>query len=113
MEAVNHALSMKLHSGEVNVQNLPEDSSSLAQILYEHLSLLNSALLNAHNEMEPYHLTSYLFDLARHAGAAHRQLRVQGEPEDKGLPRLLLFLAIKKVLAEGMKLIGLRPLTKM
>jgi arginyl-tRNA synthetase len=39
-------------------------------------------------------------------------LRVLGEPLNIALPRLLLFSSAKKILGEGMQLIGIKPIEK-
>lgn len=58
-------------------------------------------------------VTSHLIKLANAVGPAMARLRVSDEPIDKAIPRLSLFAAVRKVLHEGMKLLGLEPSEKM
>ena len=62
---------------------------------------------------EPSTLVTYLFDLCAAISSAHSQLRVKGSAEDIAKARKLLFWAGRMVLHNGLKLLGLTPLTRM
>ena len=57
-------------------------------------------------------LVTYLLQLARHTNAAHASLRVMGAPTDRARARLQMFKAARMTLGEGLRLLGLTPLTR-
>ncbi|KAH7727254.1 RRT-2 protein [Aphelenchoides avenae] len=87
--------------------------TSNAQPLVDWLCALDSAVYNSYAELQPCRITRYLLELCSHVGSAMRSDRVQGEPAEVAAPRLLLFSCAKKVLGEGMRLIGLEPTSRM
>lgn len=109
----------------------------IAQLVVE-IGRFDQAVIKSHRELEPCVLVNYLFGL-RYLTANHlmtinnltncniicfflysnvvnkglKVLRIKGEPQDVGSQRLLVFHAAKNVLAQGMKLLGLKPLNRM
>jgi arginyl-tRNA synthetase len=106
-------LANKIFSGEVDLEEMPMDPSPLANQLFDRISSLDNALFISYQGMEPNAFARYLMELSREVGQAFSQLRIHGEPEEVALPRLLLFLAAKRILYDGMELMGIRPLLKM
>jgi arginyl-tRNA synthetase len=63
--------------------------------------------------MDPCILVQYLFKLAHATGQANSTLRVKGADANTAEARLLLFWAAKTTLANGLKLVGIDPLSRM
>ena len=55
--------------------------------------------------LEPHRITGYLEGLARLAHAWYHKYRVLGEPEEAA--RLVLATAVRQVLANGLRLLGI------
>lgn len=72
-----------------------------------------SILLRADTEMESGVLVNYLFDLARASNLAFKVLKVKNSEAHLGSQRLLLFEKSRKVLEDGLKILGLIPLKEM
>ncbi len=70
-------------------------------------------LEDAAREYEPSVLAGYLLDLAKALHASYQKLRVKGEEERLARARLLLFTVVKRILAGGLRILGIRPLEKM
>ncbi len=62
-------------------------------------------------ELLPHRITEYLYHLAEKFHAFFHNCRVEGTPEQNS--RLLLCEAVARVLAQGLSLLGLKPLEKM
>lgn len=62
-------------------------------------------------ELLPHRITEYLYTLAEKFHAFFHNCRVEGTPEQNS--RLLLCEAVARVLAQGLNLLGLKPLEKM
>lgn len=94
-----------LNSDKIVLQT-PEEIDLALQILRfpETINLFVSELL-------PNRLTEYLFVLAEKFHTFFHNCRVEGVAEQNS--RLLLCEAVARVLAQGMELLGLKPLTKM
>lgn len=84
-----------------------------ATTLAVELARFEEAVLGAHVELEPCVLVQYLFGLSHAASRANKVLTVRGQADDVAGARLLLFCAARLVLAEGLRLLGVRPLTRM
>ncbi|XP_046435389.1 probable arginine--tRNA ligase, mitochondrial [Neodiprion fabricii] len=93
------------------------DPSLLREQIIEELiaqiGRFDQTVVRSHRELEPCVLVNYLFALSHAINKGLKELRVKGEPEDVASQRLLVFSAAKRVLAQGMKLLGLHPLNKM
>lgn len=86
----------------------PEALNLISKIAgYENIILKSNA------EMESSFLVSYLFEIMKASSVAFRALNVRNSEELVGSQRLLLFKKSREVLADGMKLLGLKPLKQM
>ncbi|VDD92093.1 unnamed protein product [Enterobius vermicularis] len=110
--------SLENHNGHL-MQDVLSDWNYELELNPETLRLID-LLRNFEDELfgsfvllEPCKVTSHLIKLANAVGPAMARLRVSDEPIDKAIPRLSLFAAVRKVLHEGMKLLGLEPSEKM
>ena len=77
------------------------------------LAKFPAVIQRAAEEYEPYHIATYVLDLARSFSAAYNSLRVIGQEPKIAKARLSLFVAIKYVLHAGLKLIGVPPIERM
>lgn len=84
-------------------------AQNLARFLYE----FDTVVVAAYEQLEPCILTIYLVKLSNQIGKTMSALRVRGEVEKVALPRLMLFSAAKKILSDGMRLIGMKPLERL
>jgi len=64
-------------------------------------------------EFEPSLLAGYLLDLAKALHSSYMKLRVKDEEPSLAQARLLLFTIVKRVLANGLRILGIQPLEKM
>ncbi|XP_053143270.1 probable arginine--tRNA ligase, mitochondrial isoform X2 [Hemicordylus capensis] len=109
--------------------------------LIQHLLRYDEVLYQSSQDLQPKHIVSYLLTLSHLAAAAHKMLPVKGsvpelaerqkkrdtERQHAGrnphsdenyqlcmwLARICLFQAVRSVLANGMKLLGITPVNKM
>uniref|UniRef100_A0A914E1L9 Probable arginine--tRNA ligase, mitochondrial n=1 Tax=Acrobeloides nanus TaxID=290746 RepID=A0A914E1L9_9BILA len=102
-------LANKIFSGAVDLEELSMDPSPLANQLFDRISSLDNALFISYQGIEPNAFARYLMELSREVGQAFSQLRIHGEPEEVALPRLLLFLAAKRILYDGTGVIASIP----
>lgn len=112
LEETNPEIFAKLISKMDMIDILPLDTSPESHQLCLHLYTLDNALYGAYNALEPCRMTIYLMELATRIGSAMSTLRIQGEKEELAISRLFVFVAAKRVLNEGMKLLGIEPLNK-
>ncbi|KFV02063.1 hypothetical protein N339_11707, partial [Pterocles gutturalis] len=108
-----HSLEQK-HGNEqltdVNVACLQEpDAISVLQ----HLLRYDEVLYRSSQDLQPKHIVSYLLTLSHLAAVAHKTLPVKGSTPELAQARLCLFQAARLVLANGMKLLGITPVTQM
>ncbi|NWI96610.1 SYRM protein, partial [Pitta sordida] len=95
---------------EVNVACLQEpDAISVLQ----HLLRYDEVLYRSSQDLQPKHIVSYLLTLSHLAAVAHKTLPVKGSAPEVAQARLCLFQAARSVLANGMKLLGITPVTQM
>ncbi|NWX12443.1 SYRM protein, partial [Aegotheles bennettii] len=95
---------------DVNVACLQEpDAISVLQ----HLLRYDEVLYRASQDLQPKHIVSYLLTLSHLAAVAHKTLPVKGSAPELAQARLSLFQAARSVLANGMKLLGITPVTQM
>ncbi|XP_064025447.1 probable arginine--tRNA ligase, mitochondrial isoform X2 [Pogoniulus pusillus] len=79
----------------------------------QHLLRYDEVLYRASQDLQPKHIVSYLLTLSHLAAVAHRTLPVRGSAPELAQARLCLFQAARSVLAGGMKLLGITPVTQM
>ncbi|NXT77831.1 SYRM protein, partial [Zapornia atra] len=98
------------HPTDLNAACLQEpDAISVLQ----HLLRYDEVLYRSSQDLQPKHIVSYLLTLSHLAAVAHRSLPVKGSAPDLAQARLCLFQAARLVLANGMKLLGITPVTRM
>ncbi|KAM8809642.1 LOW QUALITY PROTEIN: putative arginine--tRNA ligase, mitochondrial [Eudromia elegans] len=95
---------------DVNVASLQEPE---AISVLQHLLRYDEVLYRVSQDLQPKHLVSFLLTLSHVAAAAHRALPVKGSAPALAQARLCLFHAARSVLASGMKLLGITPVTQM
>lgn len=78
----------------------PEETDLLKQ-----LAAFPELVARAAETLEPHRITGYLEDLARITHAWYHKYRVLGEPEERA--RLVLAAAVRRVLANGLGLLGI------
>lgn len=84
-----------------------------AQDLVRFIAEFDTVVMASYEQLDACTLTIYLVKLCNQIGKSMVTLRVRGEVEKIALPRLLLFSAAKKVLSDGMHLIGMNPLERL
>ncbi|XP_031222260.1 probable arginine--tRNA ligase, mitochondrial isoform X1 [Mastomys coucha] len=95
---------------DFNVACLQEPQS--VSIL-QHLLRFDEVLYTSSQDLQPKHIVSYLLTLSHLAAVAHKTLQVKDSPPDVAGARLHLFKAVRSVLANGMKLLGITPVCRM
>nr|XP_025949219.1 probable arginine--tRNA ligase, mitochondrial isoform X6 [Dromaius novaehollandiae] len=95
---------------DVNVACLQEPE---AISVLQHLLRYDEVLYRSSQDMQPKHIVSYLLTLSHLAAVAHKTLLVKGSAPELAQARLCLFQAARLVLANGMKLLGITPVTQM
>ncbi|NXN99067.1 SYRM protein, partial [Rhinopomastus cyanomelas] len=81
--------------------------------LLQHLLRYDEVLYRSSQDLQPKHIVSYLLMLSRLVAVAHKTLPVKGSSPERAQARLCLFRAARVVLASGMKLLGITPVTQM
>eukprot|EP00057_Strongylocentrotus_purpuratus_P029526 XP_011684000.1 PREDICTED: probable arginine--tRNA ligase, mitochondrial [Strongylocentrotus purpuratus] len=77
------------------------------------ISHYDVAVRRAEAEMEPKAVAQYLLQLGHLISRANNKLKVKGSPDDVKRARLQLFRSARMTLANGMRLLGMKPLSKM
>ncbi|KFP86672.1 hypothetical protein N311_03850, partial [Apaloderma vittatum] len=95
---------------DVNVACLQEPD---AIAVLQHLLRYDEVLYRSSQDLQPKHIVSYLLTLSHLAAVAHKNLPVRGSSPELAQARLCLFQAVRLVLANGMKLLGITPVTQM
>ncbi|GJJ73454.1 arginyl-tRNA synthetase [Entomortierella parvispora] len=94
------------------LQKIPE-AYALAKVLSEWEDLVSSSSSTVSTTLDPSPLVLYLFNLAAEVGQANRTMRVKGMKQEVAEARWLLFWCAKKVLEEGLWLLGLESVGMM
>ncbi|KAL8186237.1 UNVERIFIED_CONTAM: Arginyl-tRNA synthetase [Gekko kuhli] len=81
--------------------------------LIQHLLRYDEILHQSSQDLQPKHIVLYLLALSHLAAAAHKMLPVKGSVPELAEARICLFQAARTALANGMKLLGITPVTKM
>ncbi|XP_054827723.1 probable arginine--tRNA ligase, mitochondrial isoform X2 [Eublepharis macularius] len=88
-----------------------EDPQAIS--LIQHLLRYDEILYQSSQDLQPKHIVVYLLALSHLAAAALKMLPVKGSVPEIAEARICLFLAVRSVLANGMKLLGITPVNKM
>jgi len=90
---------------------LPEpEAYDIASVLMRFPSVLQKTAA----DLEPCNICNYALDLAKAISRAYVKLRVLGEADkDVASARLALYASARTVLTQALKILGLRPLTRM
>ncbi|XP_060092868.1 probable arginine--tRNA ligase, mitochondrial [Heteronotia binoei] len=81
--------------------------------LIQHFLRYDEILYQSSQDLQPKHIVLYLLALSHLAAAAHKMLPVKGSVPELAEARICLFQAARSILANGMKLLGITPVTKM
>ncbi|KAG5513657.1 hypothetical protein PMAC_000695 [Pneumocystis sp. 'macacae'] len=81
----------------------------LIRILARYPDIINTTM----KTLEPSTIITYLFKVAHVVSSCYDTLWVMNQPENIATARLSLYIACKKVLNNGMRLLGLTPLERM
>ncbi|CAL2032345.1 unnamed protein product [Caenorhabditis brenneri] len=97
-----------------NCNKFPDfDTNDDVKRLMRLLNDLEEAVRLSSEKLEACQLTVQLIHIAAAAGSVQKQLRVKGQPDEIAVPRLLLFSAVRNVLAEGLLFLGIPPARSM
>ncbi|XP_034526650.1 probable arginine--tRNA ligase, mitochondrial [Ailuropoda melanoleuca] len=77
--------------------------------ILQHLLRFDEVLYRSSQDLQPRHIVSYLLTLSHLAAVAHKTLFIKDSPPEVAGARLHLFRAVRSVLANGMKLLGITP----
>ncbi|CCD66104.1 putative arginine--tRNA ligase, mitochondrial [Caenorhabditis elegans] len=89
------------------------DTNDDVKRLIRLLNDLEKAVELSAEKLEACQLTVQLIHVAAAAGSVQKQLRVKDQPDEVAVPRLLLFSAVRNVLAEGLRFLGITPARSM
>ncbi|KTF87754.1 hypothetical protein cypCar_00042866, partial [Cyprinus carpio] len=89
------------------------DTGVFLQYTHARLCRYDEVLLQSANELQPRHLVNFLLTLSHLVAVAHRELPVKGSSAAVAQARLCLFSAVRSVLANGMRILGITPVEKM
>jgi arginyl-tRNA synthetase len=96
--------------GDVDYRRLSEvEAHRLVSLIAAYPRTLRAAA----EDCEPSLLAGYLLDLAKALHASYQKLRVKDEETPLAEARLFLFTVVKRILAGGLRILGMRPLEKM
>ncbi|XP_037541111.1 probable arginine--tRNA ligase, mitochondrial [Nematolebias whitei] len=82
-------------------------------VILQHLLRYDEVLYQSANDLQPKHLVNFLLKLCHLVASAHRELPVKGSPQDVAQARLRLFSGARSVLDNGMRILGITPVSKM
>ncbi|XP_057646492.1 probable arginine--tRNA ligase, mitochondrial isoform X3 [Chionomys nivalis] len=89
------------------------DTGVFLQYTHARLYRFDEVLYKSSQDLQPKHIVGYLLTLSHLAAMAHKTLHVKDSPPDVAGARLHLFKAVRSVLANGMKLLGITPVCRM
>ncbi|CAL8314777.1 unnamed protein product [Lota lota] len=93
------------------------DSSLLLEnrsiAILQHLLRFDEVLYQSNQDLQPRHLVNFLTKLSHLVASALRELPVKGSPHNVAQARLRLFSGACSVLANGMRILGIKPVEKM
>ncbi|KAM7173484.1 putative arginine--tRNA ligase, mitochondrial isoform 3-T3 [Macrochelys suwanniensis] len=108
-----HSLEQMCRNGQPTDINTACLQDPQAISVLQHLLRYDEVLYKSSEDLQPKHIVSYLLTLSHLAAVAHKTLPVKGSAPELAQARLRLFQAARSVLANGMKLLGITPVTQM
>ncbi|XP_053760637.1 probable arginine--tRNA ligase, mitochondrial isoform X3 [Panthera pardus] len=104
-----HSLEETFGCGYLNDFNTACLQEPQSVSILQHLLRFDEVLYRSSQDLQPRHIVSYLLTLSHLAGMAHKTLHIKDSPPEVAGARLHLFRAVRSVLANGMKLLGITP----
>uniref|UniRef100_A0ABI7XCI2 Probable arginine--tRNA ligase, mitochondrial n=1 Tax=Felis catus TaxID=9685 RepID=A0ABI7XCI2_FELCA len=108
-----HSLEETFGCGYLNDFNIACLQEPQSVSILQHLLRFDEVLYRSSQDLQPRHIVSYLLTLSHLAGMAHKTLHIKDSPPEVAGARLHLFRAVRSVLANGMKLLGITPVCRM
>ncbi|XP_057594197.1 probable arginine--tRNA ligase, mitochondrial isoform X2 [Hippopotamus amphibius kiboko] len=108
-----HSLEEAFGSGYLDDFNTACLQEPQSVSILQHLLRFDEVLYRSSEDLQPRHIVSYLLTLSHLAAVAHKTLHIKNSPPEVAGARLHLFRAVRSVLANGMKLLGITPVCRM
>ncbi|KAJ1151404.1 hypothetical protein NDU88_004186 [Pleurodeles waltl] len=81
--------------------------------ILQHLLRYDEVINKSSEDLQPKHIVNYLLTLSHLAALAHKTLPVKGSTPEVAEARLHLFRTVYSVLGNGMRILGIAPVSKM
>ncbi|XP_058291370.1 probable arginine--tRNA ligase, mitochondrial isoform X1 [Hylobates moloch] len=104
-----HSLEETFGCGYLNDFNTACLQEPQSVSILQHLLRFDEVLYKSSQDLQPRHIVSYLLTLSHLAAVAHKTLQIKDSPPEVAGARLHLFKAVRSVLANGMRLLGITP----
>ncbi|XP_011365679.1 probable arginine--tRNA ligase, mitochondrial [Pteropus vampyrus] len=108
-----HSLEETFGCGYLNDFNTACLQEPQSVSILQHLLRFDEVLYRSSQDLQPKHIVSYLLILSHLAAVAHKTLHIKDSTPEVAAARLHLFRAVRSVLANGMKLLGITPVCRM
>ncbi|XP_037698555.1 probable arginine--tRNA ligase, mitochondrial isoform X3 [Choloepus didactylus] len=108
-----HSLEEAFGCGYLNDFNTACLQEPQSVSILQHLLRFDEVLYQSSQDLQPRHIVSYLLTLSHLAAVAHKTLQIKDSLPEVAGARLHLFRAVRSVLANGMKLLGITPVSRM
>ncbi|XP_004673733.1 PREDICTED: probable arginine--tRNA ligase, mitochondrial [Condylura cristata] len=108
-----HSLEKTFGCGYLNDFNAACLQEPQSISILQHLLRFDEVLYRSSQDLQPKHIVSYLLTLSHLAAVAHKTLHIKNSHPEVAAARLHLFRAVRSVLANGMKLLGITPVCRM
>ncbi|GME89240.1 unnamed protein product [[Candida] boidinii] len=110
LDSIKDTLSQEEYEKQLEyIKNQREKTESLIRIMSSYPDTLRYASKNH----EPSTIVTYLFKLAHQFSSTYKVLRVVGQDKEVLLARLALFSAVRQILNNGLRLLGITPVERM
>jgi arginyl-tRNA synthetase len=106
-----------IRKSEINLETLPDADLSIlteshAIDLARYLAQWPDVVINTAKTLEPTTVLTYLFRMTHILSSSYDILRIVGRDEKTATARMALYESARQVLYNGMKLLGLNPVTR-
>ncbi|XP_042535537.1 probable arginine--tRNA ligase, mitochondrial [Dipodomys spectabilis] len=108
-----HSLEETFGCGYLNDFNTACLQEPQSVSILQHLLRFDEVIYRTSQDLQPRHIVSYLLTLSHLASVAHKTLQIKDSPPEVAGARLQLFKAVRSVLVNGMKLLGITPVYRM